>query len=141
MEPPVIDLPVPAPEPGGGVDFDIGDNGEEKLRGGGVFVVGEDGVVACPPNAWCEDQPSTSQQVSFGFPRDTFWPKSALAFVLIGITLTLASAQLVSPTRRLRIRLPHFSRRGNQTAVVASDSPPTGAVAVDQITDEKVEIS
>jgi hypothetical protein len=146
MEPPAIDLPAPAPEPGGGVDFDIGDGEKEcapdgscaVAPGAAQFGIGFDD---CPPNVRCVDPQTTGQQVSFGFPRDTFWPKSALAFVLIGITLTLASAQLVSPTRRLRIRLPHFSRRGNQAAVVASDTPPTGAVAVDQITDEKVEIS
>jgi ABC-type transport system involved in multi-copper enzyme maturation permease subunit len=44
---------------------------------------------------------------AFGLPRDTFWPRSALAFVVVGIVLTLASAQLVSPTRRL-----HLPRRG-----------------------------
>ena len=50
-----------------------------------------------------------SQALAFGFPRDTFWPKSAAAFVGLGILLTLLSAQLVSPTRRLH--LPRLRRR------------------------------
>lgn len=57
--------------------------------------------------------------VAAGFPRDTFWPKSAAAFVIVGLVLTLLSAQLVSPTRRLRV--PRLGRAGGSTA------PPTGA--------------
>lgn len=41
---------------------------------------------------------------SFGFPRDTFWPRNAVAFLVLGIVLTLLSTQLVAPSRRLRIR-------------------------------------
>ena len=102
------------------------------LPGGGG--AGLDGVIIdfaipdCPPNVRCVPpavEPQ-AQVVSFGFPRDTFWPKSAAAFVLLGVTLTLLSAQLVSPTRRLRLPRPHLPRRRNRTAVVASDSPPSG---------------
>ncbi|MEO6349876.1 MAG: ABC transporter permease [Candidatus Limnocylindrales bacterium] len=114
-----VPVPVPAPLPGGAVDD---------------FVIGE-----CPPNARCTiavnggaggtdagDGTGTNAQIAFGFPRDTFWPKSAAAFLLLGITLTLASAQLVSPTRRLRIPRPHFvRRRRNQMPPPASDTPPT----------------
>jgi uncharacterized RDD family membrane protein YckC/ABC-type transport system involved in multi-copper enzyme maturation permease subunit len=50
---------------------------------------------------------------SIGFPRDTFWPKSAITFVLIGVLLTLVSAQLVSPTRRLRV----FRRTGDEVEI------------------------
>jgi ABC-type transport system involved in multi-copper enzyme maturation permease subunit len=41
---------------------------------------------------------------SFGFPRDTFWPRNAMAFIVLGIALTLLSTQLVAPTRRLHLR-------------------------------------
>jgi len=85
------------------------------------------------------DQPPTTggdnQAISFGFPRDTFWPKSAAAFVILGVTLTLLSAQLVSPTRRLRLPRLGLRRRGNQTAVLASDTAPAAA-NVDLATDE-----
>jgi ABC-type transport system involved in multi-copper enzyme maturation permease subunit len=150
-------LPMPLPAPGV-VDFDIGADGAENGvtvgPGAAEFGIGEDAAVPdCPPNARCaEPGTTTTQQISFGFPRDTFWPKSALAFVLLGIVLTLASAQLVSPTRRMRLRWPRrapaaaavatsAADAGNQTAVVASDSAPTDAVAVDEVTDATVEIS
>jgi ABC-type transport system involved in multi-copper enzyme maturation permease subunit len=38
-------------------------------------------------------------------PRDQFWPRSALAFVLVGVGLTIASTQLIATSRRYR-RLP-----------------------------------
>lgn len=47
-----------------------------------------------------EPQPLTT---SLGFPRDTFWPKSALAFLVTGLLLTGLATQLVAPTRRLRL--------------------------------------
>jgi ABC-type transport system involved in multi-copper enzyme maturation permease subunit len=107
----------------------------------GVFEgdvgAGLDGVIVdfavpdCPPNARCVPpavEPN-QQVVSFGFPRDTFWPKSAAAFVVLGIVLTLLSAQLVSPTRRLRLpRLALASVRGrgprNPVAIPPSDVAP-----------------
>lgn len=38
-------------------------------------------------------------------PRDAFWPRSALAFGGLAVVLTLATTQLIAPSRRLR-RLP-----------------------------------
>jgi len=64
---------------------------------------------------------------SFGFPRDTFWPQSAIAFVVVGIVLTLLSAQLVAPTRRLRLRrgtVPDGAAWGTPASPPTSD-PPT----------------
>jgi ABC-type transport system involved in multi-copper enzyme maturation permease subunit len=134
---PAIDLPVPQDAPGA-AEFGIGSDDAGGLKA----------APDCPPNARCVDPSPTTEQISFGFPRDTFWPKSAIAFVLLGIVLTLASAQLVSPTRRLRLGRPRrmsaaaaASTTGNQTAVVASDTPPTSAVAVDEVSDATVEIS
>jgi ABC-type transport system involved in multi-copper enzyme maturation permease subunit len=57
--------------------------------------------------------------LSLGFPRDTFWPRSALAFVVLGVVLVLASTQLIAPSRRLR--LPRLRRR-RRTAVDPSDA-------------------
>lgn len=75
---------------------------------------GADGVaIDCAPNGRCVEPgaigPNT--ETSFGFPRDTFWPKSAAAFVALGLVLTLLAAQLVAPTRRLRLPRPRLRRR------------------------------
>jgi ABC-type transport system involved in multi-copper enzyme maturation permease subunit len=76
------------------------------------FPLRGDVVQACPAGARCPPvfadvaiQPATTS-TSFGFPRDTFWPKSALAFTLVGLLATLLAAQLVAPTRRLSLRRP-----------------------------------
>jgi ABC-type transport system involved in multi-copper enzyme maturation permease subunit len=58
---------------------------------------------------------------SFGFPRDTFWPRNAASFVILGIVLTLLSTQLVAPTRRLRLRR---RGRGTRTPPVIPDASP-----------------
>jgi ABC-type transport system involved in multi-copper enzyme maturation permease subunit len=58
--------------------------------------------------------PLVANTVSLGFPRDTFWPKSAVAFSVLGLISTVLAAQLVAPTRRLRFRRP--SRRVAVTA-------------------------
>jgi ABC-type transport system involved in multi-copper enzyme maturation permease subunit len=44
----------------------------------------------------------------FGIRRDTFWPRSVAAWLVLSMILILASVQLVSPTRRWR---PRFLRR------------------------------
>jgi ABC-2 type transport system permease protein len=49
--------------------------------------------------------------VPFGVVRDTFWPKSAVSWLVLSVILILASVQLVTPTRRWRPRLPGFLRR------------------------------
>ncbi|CAN5715093.1 hypothetical protein BH24CHL5_BH24CHL5_10450 [soil metagenome] len=67
--------------------------------------------------------PGPSQAVSFGFPRDTFWPKSAAAFGVLGVLLTLLAAQLVSPTRRLR--LPGRPQLRGRRGSAATDNAPT----------------
>jgi ABC-2 type transport system permease protein len=37
-------------------------------------------------------------------PRDLYWPRSAMAFLVLGVGLTLATTQLITPTRRWRSR-------------------------------------
>jgi ABC-type transport system involved in multi-copper enzyme maturation permease subunit len=51
------------------------------------------------------------EPVAFGMVRDSFWPRSILAWLLISLIFTALSVQLVSPTRRWRPRLPGFLRR------------------------------
>jgi ABC-type transport system involved in multi-copper enzyme maturation permease subunit len=48
----------------------------------------------------------------FGIRRDTFWPRSTVAWIVLSAILIAASVQLVSPTRRWRPRfLPPSPRR------------------------------
>ncbi len=75
---------------------------------------------------------AVASTTSFGFPRDTFWPKSAAAFSVIGLLATLLAAQLVAPTRRLRIRRP-FGR----AAVMAPATTPTATTDIpEKLNDE-----
>jgi hypothetical protein len=71
---------------------------------------------ACPPNARCVapgalqlDVAPVAQGTVTGFPRDTFWPQSAMAFLITAVVLTLVSARLVMPSRR-GSRLPRILR-------------------------------
>ena len=73
---------------------------------------------------------------AFAFPRDTFWPRTALAYTGLGLVLTLLAAQLVTPSRRLRILRPTTWRRPRRsTGVVATapDDQPNAAPA-DEVT-------
>lgn len=47
----------------------------------------------------------------FGVPRDSFWPKSMVATTIVALVLIVLSVQLVSPTRRWRLRLPRRRSR------------------------------
>lgn len=83
----------------------------------------EPGLAAVPPDA-TDDQ--VSQQIALGFPRDSFWPKSAAAFVGLGVLLTLLAAQLVAPSRRLRIPRPtRPRRRGKDEGQTDTDPSPS----------------
>jgi ABC-type transport system involved in multi-copper enzyme maturation permease subunit len=56
--------------------------------------------------------------VPFGVVRDTFWPKSAVSWLVVSLVLVVASVQLVSPTRRWRPRLPGLLRRSSRRVSV-----------------------
>ena len=86
MFPGLFDPPVVQPVPGPGVDT-------------GVVRRGINDVVGAQP---------------FGVVRDSFWPKSAISWLVLSVVLTFASVQLVSPTRRWRPRLPGFLRRSTR---------------------------
>lgn len=65
----------------------------------------------CGPIEYVTARPSdfdNAGQGGFAIRRDSFWPKSALAWLSVAVILTLLAAQLVSPTRRWR---PHLGRR------------------------------
>ena len=111
--------PMPVPMPGFGVD-DTG--GMVKVEAANaVAVAGWAAGGACPPNARCVapggsqlDVAPVAQGTVTGFPRDTFWPQSAMAFLVTAVVLTLVSARLVMPSRR-GSRLPRIRRRPKAT--------------------------
>lgn len=47
---------------------------------------------------------AVEEELELGSPRDTFWPRTAGAFLALGVALTLLSTQLIAPSRRLRSR-------------------------------------
>jgi ABC-type transport system involved in multi-copper enzyme maturation permease subunit len=96
-------MPEPMPMPGLVVD-----DASAAVQVGVANAVAIGGFVpdgACPQNAKCiaagrpvfDVGPS---QTLTGFPRDTFWPQSAAAFLILAVVLTLISSRLVMPSRR-----------------------------------------
>ena len=133
------------PQPGGivndtGVAIDAPAPAVPDCPPGALCVAPAPGIGIAKPAGPPTSDPQVSAALSLGFPRDTFWPKSAAAFVGVGIVLTLLSAQLVSPTRRLRLPRPHLPRRRRggappadptteDTNVQPTDTAPTEASA------------
>ncbi len=62
-------------------------------------TIGKGGVVVAPDVAFA---PADIQP--FGVARDTFWPKSVVAWLVLSVVLLLLTVQFVSPTRRWRLR-------------------------------------
>ncbi|MET0772207.1 MAG: ABC transporter permease subunit [Candidatus Limnocylindrales bacterium] len=93
------------------------DDMEEIPAGGVVFRAVAD-VGGVKP---IEIDPADQPIASLGFPRDTFWPRNAAAFVGLGIVLTLLATQLVAPTRRLHLRL---RRRGTGSPPIVTEPSP-----------------
>jgi hypothetical protein len=63
---------------------------------------------------------------AFGPPQDSYWPRSMLAMLVTAAVLIILSVQLVSPTRRWRLRR---SKRGVAAAEAAGPSWGDPAVA------------
>ena len=57
------------------------------------------------------------QPQQFGVQRDGYWPRAMSAWIVLSLLLIVLSVQLVTPTRRWRIRLPRPRRRpaGSET--------------------------
>jgi len=53
----------------------------------------------------------------FGVPRDSYWPRASAAMAIVSLVLIVLAVQLVSPTRRWRIR-----RRRSRPAPAGSDA-------------------
>jgi ABC-type transport system involved in multi-copper enzyme maturation permease subunit len=130
-----LPMPMPAatdgpPGAGGGVVGPGLDTTTFVLRSGVVVsnevVVGKGvaGVAGGVANdVAVEPQPVAVD--TFGYPRDTFWPHSTVAFIGIGALLTLLSAQLVAPTRRSRLlRRPSLRWRRARAAVARPSADP-----------------
>jgi ABC-type transport system involved in multi-copper enzyme maturation permease subunit len=125
-----VDVPMPMPMPdmpgdGGGVrepEFGIA---QDTAPGDAVDIF----VFRSEPGGWVDgDEPAGAvapqTTLSLGFPRDTFWPKSAAAFGGVGLVLTLLSAQLVAPTRRLTLRRPVRRSQPQPAMAPATDQQP-----------------
>ena len=69
------------------------------------FGLPSDRGISVPDKAVVNDVAPVQQ---FGIRRDTFWPRSVAAWIVLSAVLIIASVQLVSPTRRWR---PSFLRR------------------------------
>lgn len=72
---------------------------------------------------------------AFGPPRDSYWPRSLIAMILVSLVLIVLSVQLVSPTRRWRL-LPSRSRtssgKGPRWANEAGTGTPPADVSVSE---------
>ena len=66
-------------------------------------TVGQSNVSGVAPIVGFDGVPGATDPLAFGVRRDTFWPRSLRAWVVLSIILILASIQLVSPTRRWRL--------------------------------------
>jgi ABC-type transport system involved in multi-copper enzyme maturation permease subunit len=68
-------------------------------------------------------------------PRDQFWPRTAIAFVLLGVALTLASTQLIAPSRRIRRdRLPpSFDAPSEDSATVEPLTTEPSAIELEPV--------
>lgn len=103
-----VDAPPSKTEPGFGID--VGRDGVvvEPIVGIPVPLDGGAGVPADDAFAIPEDvvpEPITTT-------RDAFWPKTAVAWLVLSAAFIVASVQLVSPTRRWRPVLPLPGRPG-----------------------------
>jgi ABC-type transport system involved in multi-copper enzyme maturation permease subunit len=132
-----VPMPVPAEQGDGGVVVDGGPAASPALDGvhGTDDVVVHDGAMRRAPGPIGGGLPAVGFGVAepgaveppvgvsaFGYPRDTFWPHSTVAFLVVGVLLTLLSAQLVAPTRGFRPRRLSV-RRWSGTSGVRGDGP------------------
>ncbi len=83
---------------------------------GGVTTIGGPAIVPLPAKVQQAvgfggvGVVGVAPQAQLGAARDTYWPRSLVAWATLSIVLVLASVQLVSPTRRWRLRRAGRSR-------------------------------
>ena len=120
-------------QPCGRLEVVVDDAAIRKLREagelGGVFMAAPAPLIAVPDVA--EDQPASDELPTFGFPRDRFWPQSVAAFLVTGVLLTFISAQLVAPTRRIRLR--RLRRAGTAVPAPVVSTPPDPGPITDEV--------
>jgi ABC-type transport system involved in multi-copper enzyme maturation permease subunit len=94
----------------GGSNFTLGPGTTIDPNG----VVNKGGVIQnVPPDLGVDDVPGDVSIQPFDVVRNSFWPKSAVAWLVLSAVLIMATVQLVSPTRRWRPGLPRVrTRRG-----------------------------
>jgi ABC-type transport system involved in multi-copper enzyme maturation permease subunit len=63
-------------------------------------------------------------QAQLGAGRDTYWPRSLVAWAVLSVVLVVLSVQLVSPTRRWHLRR---GGSGRGIPVIATDAPSDAA--------------
>lgn len=134
------------PEPGVTRRFQViggGANGAIVAPVGPVKVLPDgsmvmpDGTVIDASGGAPAPLPAVAFDPSSGIVRDTYWPRSAVAWLVLSIVLVLLSVNLVSPTRRWRPRLRGRGRRPVAEAVHVAGVEDV-AVVPDQVTLEPV---
>jgi len=105
---PVPGFGQPAPGVGFGVGGGVTDDTSNAVGAPAPNAVVGQGLEAGGPGVPTLDDASIAQADPF---RDRFWPKTVLSFLALAAVLTLASVQLVTPTRRWRPSLPGPVRR------------------------------
>lgn len=104
-------------------DRPIFNNGLQNVRVEAVPMKVVDGSGVANIGPWNAVQPQ-----QFGPSRDTYWPRAALAWIVLSAILIALSVNLVSPTRRWR--RPRL-RRGRNRSTAAAVIPPTPGPAAD----------
>ncbi len=98
------DTPLTAPVPAQGAV------GNAKILGGGTVSVAPNGDLV---TGFADI--GAADVTAFGVARDTFWPKTVVAWLIASVVMIAISIQLVSPTRRWRPHLPSRAPRGSST--------------------------
>ena len=124
---------------GGGV---ISSAGPVKVLPDGTMVmpdgttISPDGTTSGPVNI-APAPVFVANDPTAGIARDTYWPRSALAWLVLSIILVLLSVNLVSPTRRWRPRLGRLGRlrrgRAHAGSATVAAAAPDGAVSVAEV--------
>jgi ABC-2 type transport system permease protein len=92
-------------------------------------VISPDGTVKGPVNDIAPQPIVNVNDVAGGLVRDAYWPRSALAWLVLSIVLVLLSVNLVSPTRRWRPRLWRRRRAVAPTGPVAGEPSASDVTA------------